>query len=491
MTLIAYNPASRRSSMKAEISPELVETVDIVRGACVKVIADFERRAAQVLDDFEREAKRHFELQNAHMNERSAQVFRMEGERDLRFLQQEGKMIEFVREQKERVNELVSVFAADVQARMALVKDGEPGPQGERGMPGERGERGEKGLQGEKGEIGLQGEKGEIGLQGEPGERGERGLSGEQGERGEPGPVGERGLQGERGEPGEKGAVGERGEPGLMGERGEIGERGEQGAQGERGEPGPKGEPGERGEQGAIGERGEPGPAGERGEIGPQGDRGERGLPGDPGPSGERGEQGDRGEVGERGAPGERGIDGASGKLSIVRAWQEGDVVYEGDVVHWGGSSWQALKDTARSPGSSSEHWQLVAAAGKNGADGRSIILRGMYDPTAKYAYNDLVIKGSATFFAINDDPGACPGPGWVMGSVGRKGDRGDRGERGERGIPGPKGDVGEDAPIIVGCQVIPDAYELRLNMSDDSYMVLPFEEILRQYDVEVRSRGV
>lgn len=94
---------------------------------------------------------------------------------------------------------------ARIEAALANVKDGrdgEPGPQGERGVSGDRGE------------IGAQGERGE------PGPIGERGF---QGERGEQGPQGERGFQGERGE---QGPPGERGLDGRDGERGPEGPRG-------------------------------------------------------------------------------------------------------------------------------------------------------------------------------------------------------------------------------------------------------------------------
>jgi hypothetical protein len=92
--------------------------------------------------------------------------------------------------------------------RLSTLKDGEKGPQGERGLPGEAGERG------------LPGEPGPIG------ERGEPGQNGDNGERGPPGEVGERGL------PGEPGLPGPQGERGLPGEKGDAGERGPEGPAG-------------------------------------------------------------------------------------------------------------------------------------------------------------------------------------------------------------------------------------------------------------------
>jgi hypothetical protein len=76
----------------------------------------------------------------------------------------------------------LEVLDRQIAARLAELKDGPQGPQGERGAQGEPGPRGEPGPQGEpgaRGESGLPGERGEIGPQGPIGERGERGPQGE------------------------------------------------------------------------------------------------------------------------------------------------------------------------------------------------------------------------------------------------------------------------------------------------------------------------
>lgn len=120
--------------------------------------------------------------------------------------------------------------------RLALLRDGEPGPQGERGASGERGERGEPG-------EGIVGPPGEQGAPGPPGAAGAsfavRGTwnSAEEYRALDvvalggasfaaridqpgacPGPdwqvIAVQGKRGQPGEPGERGAKGERGEPG-------------------------------------------------------------------------------------------------------------------------------------------------------------------------------------------------------------------------------------------------------------------------------------
>jgi Collagen triple helix repeat (20 copies) len=68
-----------------------------------------------------------------------------------------------------------------IAARLALVRDGE------RGAQGERGEQGEKGEQGARGETGKDGAPGQAGQDGAPGQQGERGAPGERGEPGQDG----------------------------------------------------------------------------------------------------------------------------------------------------------------------------------------------------------------------------------------------------------------------------------------------------------------
>jgi hypothetical protein len=294
--------------------------------------------------------------------------------------------------------------------RLALVKDGAPGRDGE---PGERGEKGEQGEQGPKGEAG------------------DKGAPGEKGDPGEPGQPGDPGRTGDKGEPGEKGDVGERG---LPGEIGPAGERGEKGEVGERGLPGEMGPQGERGLVGAAGERGEKGDVGERGEKGDKGEIGERGLPGELGPQGERGLAGPAGERGEKGEIGERGADGL---FPVVQLWVD-TVHYAGAIRAHEGATYQAVRDTAKAPPHAD--WICVAAAGQNGADGRSFTVRGTFAAdVADYRALDVVALNGAAFVARRDDPGVCPGDGWqLISSQGKRGNPGERGPKGDRGAPGP-----------------------------------------------------
>jgi hypothetical protein len=302
-----------------------------------------------------------------------------------------------------------------VQDRLAQVRDGAPGRNGE-SIVGPVGERGEIGLQGPPGPQGPQGERG-YGSEGKVGPQGPQGAKGDsvKGERGEAGPQGFQGPQGQKGADGRDGLS-------IIGPEGPSGARGVPGERGERGEPGRRGEPGERGVQGS---QGEPGPKGDPGEsiVGPAGIRGL------PGPDGARGERGERGE---------RGIDGIPGKLPRVKAWQPDIVFYDGNVVCHERATYQALKDTSQRPGAS-EDWICIAAGG---LDAETPQVRGTYDSAMKYRGLDIVVSNGGSFIARHDNPGSCPGEGWQM--IARQGQRGVAGEKGERGERGAQGEPGK-----------------------------------------------
>ncbi len=145
------------------------------------------------------------------------------------------------------------------------------------------------------------------------------------------------------------------------------------------------------------------------------------------------------GPKGERGEQGERGLDG---KLSAVGEWE--DRVYrDSDVVTFGGSLYQAERDTGKPP--SHTDWRCIVPAGSDGIDGRSLNLRATWSPTETYARLDVVSLDGGVFMARRDNPGPCPGDGWMLGVQ-----RGKAGIKGERGEPGAKGDRGSPAPRIV-----------------------------------------
>jgi len=315
---------------------------------------------------------------------------------------------------------------AKVVARLAELRDGKDGRDGIDGKDGAPGLAGKDGAPGES----------IVGPKGEPGLNGKDGRDGSDGKDGLPGADGKNGLVGP---PGRDGADGKDGPDGKAGEPGPAGR---DGTDGPPGKDGPAGRDGVDGPPGINGRDGDPGPQGERGADGKDGRDGLDGAVGKQGPPGQNGKDGVDGAPGERG---ERGADGSPGKLPIVKGeYVEGDVYYEADVVTFNGGTYQAKRDTAKSP----QHadWICLAAAGQagkdgaDGKDGRNWKLRGTYDPATAYQAFDVVTSNSMWFAAKKDNPGPCPGAGWQSGPVarrGEKGERGDKGPKGEQGAPG------------------------------------------------------
>jgi hypothetical protein len=205
----------------------------------------------------------------------------------------------------------------------------------------------------------------------------------------------------------------------------------------------------------------------EQASPGPPGDRGEIGPPGEPGIPGPRGEKGDKGEP---------------GKLPLVKAYQPDEVHYAGDVVVHEGSAYQAQRDTARAP-LHDRDWVCIAAAGREGVDGRSPTLRGAFDPNVIYQRLDVVALDEGSFIARRDDPGPCPGDGWQL--IGAHGAPGEKGSPGPRGAQGAKGDPG---PTIAGWQIDQPNYRAIPVMSDGTEgPPLPLRSLFEQFHQETR----
>jgi hypothetical protein len=117
-----------------------------------------------------------------------------------------------------------------------------------------------------------------------------------------------------------------------------------------------------------------------------------------------------------------------------IHPYEEGKVHYEGELVTYEGSTFQALRDTGKAPTEESD-WICVAAGG---LDGRSPRVKGTYDPGERYSQLDIVALNGAAFIARRNNPSACPGEGWqAIALQGKRGPQGARGDRGERGAAG------------------------------------------------------
>ena len=308
------------------------------------------------------------------------------------------------------------------------------------------------------------------------------GLPGKDGINGQDGAPGKDGLDGQPGKDGVDGAQGQNGKDAIDGQPGIDGK---DGAPGLDGKDGAVGRDGIDGKDGAVGPQGAPGL---NGASGPEGPAGLNGLPGQDGRDGAPGIDGRDGAAGKDGAPGlngERGLEGAPGKLPKVKAWKAGAVHYDGDVVTHEGGLYQALQDTAKTPGTN--EWICLAHPGRDGEDGtdgedgKSLNIRDTFSPDLKYKALDVVTLDSKWFVAKQDDPGACPGPGWKSGpGIGKTGRPGERGERGLKGEQGPVG------PEIIGWEIARESYMAIPIMSDGKKgPELSLRELFEQFNVE------
>jgi hypothetical protein len=131
-------------------------------------------------------------------------------------------------------------------------------------------------------------------------------------------------------------------------------------------------------------------------------------------------------------------------KLPIAKAYSADSVHYAGQVVVQRGSTYQAVRDTARAP-PHADDWVCLASARR---DAITPTVRGTFDTREQYRELDIV----AAWIARRDNPGICPGDGWQLMS--KQGKTGRPGTPGERGPRGEKGDQGEPGPTLVSWQV-------------------------------------
>jgi hypothetical protein len=142
------------------------------------------------------------------------------------------------------------------------------------------------------------------------------------------------------------------------------------------------------------------------------------------------------GAPGLNGAPGEPGKPGEPGPAGLFvppRPFKAGAITYRGELVYHEGSTFAALVDTPATPPHAD--FQPIAYRGRDAYPGRA---RGLWDPACNdYRAMDVVSLNGSEWRANVDNPGPCPGDGWMLGA---KGSKGKPGEKGDRGEPGPVG---------------------------------------------------
>jgi hypothetical protein len=178
----------------------------------------------------------------------------------------------------------------------------------------------------------------------------------------------------------------------------------------------------------------------------------------------------------------EERVKAVPGKLPVSKIWREESVTYEGEVVSFDGSLYQARKDTAQMPGG--VDWVCVARAGHDGRDGLTLNVCGTFDAYKTYARLDVVEFDGSSFVALRDDPGIPGDDGWQL--LSGKGNRGATGETGPRGEKGERGPPGADAPTIVSWTIDRVHYRAVPTMSDGrAGATLDLRELFEQFQVE------
>lgn len=146
--------------------------------------------------------------------------------------------------------------------------------------------------------------------------------------------------------------------------------------------------------------------------------------------------------------------DGLDGKVDRAEPWAMG-VHYARQVRTHAGGTWQAIKDTASEP--PHPDWQCLSAPG---AQGPAMEVRGAFDGDSSYRAHDVVLLNGSSFVAVQNEPGACPGPGWkLLASAGG------RGKQGDPGKPGAPGKPGRDGSDVIALHL--DGARIVLTMAD------------------------
>jgi hypothetical protein len=108
-------------------------------------------------------------------------------------------------------------------------------------------------------------------------------------------------------------------------------------------------------------------------------------------------------------------LKGAAGKLPVAKAWSDGSVTYEGEIVTYAAQRGRRSETRRRLPGGAD--WLSLAKGGRDGANGRSIVFRGAYDMRESYAAMDMVAHEGQSFTAAGDNPTGLPGDSadWLL----------------------------------------------------------------------------
>jgi hypothetical protein len=144
------------------------------------------------------------------------------------------------------------------------------------------------------------------------------------------------------------------------------------------------------------------------------------------------------------------------------------EVCHRGDIVSYGGETFQALQDTGKTPSPGHPHWQLLACRGRDAVSPR---VCGVFNAHKSYAAFDVVEHDGNSYIAVRDlNPGTIPGEdegSWQL--LARHGGRGSIGKTGARGQKGEQGSSGKAAPKTIDWVIDKTHYTAHPILSDGS----------------------
>lgn len=199
----------------------------------------------------------------------------------------------------------------------------------------------------------------------------------------------------------------------------------------------------------------------------------------------EKGEKGDPGTTGERGESGTNGKDGIglAGAVidrehHLIITFTNGEAKDLGVVVGRDGKDGADGKDgeDGRDGKDGIGEKGEKGDPGNDGRDGKDAYVgeaRGLFDPEAQYLGRDVVALNGSAFMAKIDNPGECPGDGWML--LAQRGKRGDKGDRGERGIEGKSG---KDGAQPVALKMDAETMEFRMILDNGEECAADFYPI-------------
>jgi integrin beta 3 len=112
---------------------------------------------------------------------------------------------------------------------------------------------------------------------------------------------------------------------------------------------------------------------------------------------------------------------------------------------------------------------------GKDGKDAYPGEAKGLYQEDGSYRAMDVVTLNGAEWRAKVDNPGPCPGEGWMLSAQ-----RGKRGDKGDKGDPGRPGTPGKDGASLIAFGIDQETMAFEMVLDDGTKLEADFTPVAR-----------